>query len=78
MVDRQGQGVAGVQVTLDGGGSTVAQFATGPNGEFRYDYLNSTTSPKWNLRLPEIPGTPVLSIQVKAFKHYVVEFHEGG
>jgi len=78
VVDRHGQGVVGVQVTLDGGGSTVAQFATGPNGEFHYDYLNSTTSPKWNLRLPEMPGTPVLSIQVKAFKHYVVEFHEGG
>jgi len=77
VVDRYGQGAPGVQIALDGGGPPVAQFATGPNGEFHYDYLNPLSSPRWNIRLPEVKGEPVLAVQVESFKHYVIEFREG-
>ena len=77
VVDRFGKGVPGAQVTLDGGGPMVAQFATGPNGEFQYDYFNPASSPTWNIRLPDLPGEPVLTVQVQPFEHYVVEFREG-
>jgi len=74
--DRDGVGLPGVQITLDGGGPPVAQFATGPNGGFRYDYFNPASSPQWNIRLPDMPGQPMLSVKVKPYKHYVVEFRE--
>ncbi|NOZ06189.1 MAG: penicillin-binding protein 2 [Chloroflexi bacterium] len=77
VIDRFGNGIPGTQVTLDGGGPPVAQFATGPNGEFQYDYFNPASSPTWNIRLTDLPGAPVLTVQVQPFKHYVVEFREG-
>lgn len=76
VVDRDGRGLAGVQVTINGGGAPVFEPTTGPNGEFRYDLLNAYASPRWNVRVLGVPNSEELHLEVQPFRKYTVEFRQ--
>lgn len=75
-VDAIGNPIPGVIITVDGGGAPVATLTTGPDGSFRYDLLNPATSPRWNIRAPDLAGAPLVSLEVQAQRHYIVLFQE--
>lgn len=74
VVDENGNGIPGVQLTINGGGAPVFEPTTGPNGEFRYDMLNAYASPRWNIRVIGVPDSEELHLDVQPFKQYTVVF----
>ncbi|HBY98993.1 MAG TPA: penicillin-binding protein 2 [Chloroflexi bacterium] len=76
VVDTVGNPLPGVVITVDGGGAPVATLTTGPDGAFRYDLLNPVTSPRWNIRAPDLAGSPFVTLQVQGQAHYIVLFQE--
>ncbi|MFQ6014922.1 MAG: penicillin-binding protein 2 [Anaerolineae bacterium] len=78
VVDKEGHGIPGVQLAIDGGGNPVFWPVTGPNGEFSYDFMNAYSSPRWNIRLVGQPDAEVLTIDVEPNKRYIVQFYQTG
>ena len=76
VVDRNGQGIPGVQVTINGGGEPIFEPVTGPNGEFRYNLLNPYSSPRWNVRVLDAPGSQEIHLDVEPFRLYTVQFRQ--
>jgi hypothetical protein len=76
VVDREGNGIPNVQLTINGGGAPVFEPTTGPNGEFRYDLLNAAASPRWNVRVLGQPGSDEIRLDVEPFKQYTVQFRQ--
>lgn len=76
VVDTIGNPLAGVVISLDGGGPPVATLTTGPDGSFRYDLLNPVTSPRWTIRAPDLAGSPFVPLEVHGQQHYIVLFQE--
>ena len=74
VVDRNGAGIPGVQVTINGGGEPIFEPVTGPNGEFRYNLLNPYSSPRWNVRVLDAPGSEEIHLDVEPFRQYTVQF----
>lgn len=74
VLDANGQPVSGVEIKIDGGGPAVATLASGPDGSFRYDLLNAETASQWNVRASNLPGSPVITLNVEPQKNYVVQF----
>ncbi|MGH2542905.1 MAG: penicillin-binding transpeptidase domain-containing protein, partial [Ardenticatenaceae bacterium] len=77
VLDAAGNPIAGAVLTLDGGGAPVATLTTGPDGSFYYDLLNAEQSPVWNVRAPNLPGAPFVSLTVAPQQHYFLLFQEG-
>ena len=76
VVDRNGKGIPGVQVTINGGGEPIFEPVTGPNGEFRYNLLNPYSSPRWNVRVLDAPGSQEIHLDVEPFRLYTVQFRQ--
>ena len=74
VVDAQGKGIPGVQITINGGGEPIFEPTTGPNGEFRYDLLNPYSSPRWNVRVLDSAGSEEVRLDVEPFRVYTVRF----
>ena len=74
VVDAEGNGLPGIQVTINGGGEPIFEPTTGPNGEFRYDLLNPYSSPRWNVRVLDAAGSEEVRLDVEPFKVYTVQF----
>ena len=76
VVDRNGVGIPGVQVTINGGGEPIFEPVTGPNGEFRYNLLNPYSSPRWNVRVLDAPSSEEIHLDVEPFRQYTVQFQQ--
>jgi len=76
VVDAEGKGLPGVQVTINGGGEPIFEPTTGPDGEFRYDLLNPYSSPRWNVRVLDDGGSEEVRLDVEPFKVYTVQFEK--
>ncbi len=78
VIDAQGQGMPGVQLTINGGGAPVFEPATGPGGAFEYNFLNAYASSRWNIRLVGHPDAEEMHLEVEPFRRYTVQFYEAG
>ncbi len=78
VIDAQGQGIPGVQLTINGGGAPVFEPVTGPDGTFGYNFLNAYASARWNIRIVGRPDAEELYLEVEPFKRYTVQFYEAG
>jgi hypothetical protein len=76
VVDARGQGIPGVRISIDAGGTPIFETATNTQGWFSYDMLNASASPHWNVRLVGLPGADALPLEVEPFKRYAVHFYE--
>ncbi len=76
VVDSNGNGIPGVQLTINGGGSPIFEPTTGASGRFQYDMLNPWASPVYNIRLLTYAESEELHLDVEPRKRYVVEFRE--
>lgn len=78
VIDANGQGIPGVQLTINGGGSPVFEPTTGPGGTFEYNFLNAYASSRWNIRIVGRPDAEELHLEAEPFRRYTVQFYEVG
>jgi penicillin-binding protein 2 len=76
VVDKTGNGIPNIQITINGGGAPVFEPTSGPNGEFRYDFLDAAASPRWNIRVLGLPGSDEIHLDVEPSKQYTVQFQQ--
>jgi penicillin-binding protein 2 len=76
VVNARGQGIPGVRISIDAGGTPIFETATSPQGVFSYDMLNASASPHWNIKLIDLPEAEELPLEVEPSKRYTVQFYE--
>lgn len=76
VTNRDGAPMVDVPVTLSRGGAPIATVNTGAEGLFQFDSLDPDESPTWYVRVPNLPGSPAVSIEVAPQQRYIVNFRE--
>ncbi|MBE7551920.1 MAG: penicillin-binding protein 2 [Anaerolineales bacterium] len=74
VLDAQGQGVPDVLVDILANGQSVAQIKSGLTGQFDYTELDPNLATTWELRLPDYPGAPPLTLEIDDGLRYLIEF----
>jgi len=86
VVDENGEGISGITIDLIAdreisvgdsltiGNNVIAQVVSGSNGQFDYNGIDPTVAQSWQLRLPDYPATPLLSLEIAEGLRYLVEF----
>ncbi|MDQ4078490.1 MAG: penicillin-binding protein 2 [Chloroflexota bacterium] len=75
VLDREGNPIPGVRLTIDRGGSPVATVTTEADGSFFFGHLNASQSLAWYVRA-DLPGAPYIYLNVAPYSHYTVRFQE--
>jgi penicillin-binding protein 2 len=76
VIDRNGNGMPNMLISIDGGGPPVFQPTTDPTGSFRYDFLNPHVTRYWYVSLQIGDEVIRIPLEVEENKQYFVEFYE--
>jgi penicillin-binding protein 2 len=76
VLNRDGTPMVDVTVTLSRGGVPIETVNTGPDGTFQFETLDPNEAPTWYVRVPNLPGSPSVTIPVAPQQRYRLLFQE--
>ncbi|MGB0388220.1 MAG: penicillin-binding protein 2 [Ardenticatenaceae bacterium] len=76
VVDKVGNPIPDVAITIYAKDKAVASVMSGADGKFRYNLLDPKKSKTWTIRAPYLPGDPKLELEIEPQQFYTILFQQ--